>query len=40
MGPLLEYLKLTKVGKRKGGKKRKVEWERRDNQAGKELLGA
>ena len=40
IGPLLEYLKSTEVGGREGGKEREVEWERRDDQAGEELLGA
>ena len=40
IGPLLEYLKSTEVGGREGGKERELEWERRDDQAGEELLGA
>ena len=40
IGPLLEYLKSTEVGGREGGKERKLEWERRNDQAGEELLGA
>ena len=37
---LLEYLKKTEVGGREGGKERELEWERRNDQAGEELLGA
>ena len=40
IGSLLEYLKSTEVGGRGGGKERELEWERRDDQAGEELLGA
>ena len=39
-GPLLEYLKSTEVGAREGGKKRELEWERKNDHAGEELLGA
>lgn len=39
MGPLLEFLKSTEVGRREGAKERELEWERRNNQAGEELLG-
>ena len=39
IGPFLEYLKSTKVGGKEGGKKRELEWEQRNDQAGEELLG-
>ena len=38
MGPLLEYLKATEVGGREGAKEGELEWGRRNDQAGEELL--
>ena len=38
MGPLLEFLKATEVGGREGAKEGGLEWERRNDQAGEELL--
>ena len=40
IGPLLECLKSTEVGGREGGKGRELEWGRRNDRAGEELLGA
>ena len=39
IGPILGFLKSTKVGKRDGAREREKEWERRNDQAGEELLG-
>ena len=39
MGPLLGFLKSTEVGEREGAKERELEWQRRSDQAGEELLG-
>ena len=39
MGPLLGLLKSTEVGGRAGAKEKELEWERRNDQAGEELLG-
>ena len=39
MSPLLRFLKSTEVGGRAGAKERELEWERRNYQAGEELLG-
>ena len=39
IGPLLEFLKSTEVGGREGAKEREIEWERRNDQVGEELLG-
>ena len=38
MGPLLEFLKATEVGGREGAREGELEWERRNDQAGEELL--
>ena len=37
--PLLEYLKAIEIGAREGAREKKREWERKNNQAGEELLG-
>ncbi len=39
IGPLLDFLISTEVGGREGAKERELEWERRNDQAGEELLG-
>ena len=39
MGPLLGFLKSTEVSGREGAKERELEWQRRSDQAGEELLG-
>ena len=39
MGPILGFLKSTEVGGREGAREREKEWERRNDQAGEELLG-
>ena len=36
--PLLNYLKTTGIGGREGARERELEWERRNNQAGEDLL--
>lgn len=36
---LLKYLKATEVEVREGAREKKREWERKNDQAGKELLG-
>ncbi len=38
LGPLVGFLKSTDVGGREGAKERELEWERRDEQVGEELL--
>lgn len=38
LGPLLGFLKSTDVGRGEEAKERELEWERRDDQAGEELL--
>lgn len=38
LGPLLEFLKATEVGSRAGAKERELEWERRNDHAGEDLL--
>ena len=38
LGPLLEFLKATKVGGREGAGERELELEQRNDQAGKDLL--
>ncbi len=38
VGPLLDFLKSTEVGAREGAKERELEWERRVDHAGEELL--
>ena len=38
LGPLVGFLKSTDVGGREGAKERELEWERRDDQVGEELL--
>ena len=37
-GPLLEFLKSTEVGGREGAREKELEWERRNDQTGEELL--
>ena len=39
VAPLLRFLKAMDVGGREGGREREKEWERRNDQAGEELLG-
>ena len=39
VAPLLRFLKATDVGGREGAREREKEWERRNDQAGEELLG-
>ena len=39
MGPLLGFLKSIEVGGRAGAKERELEWKRRNDEAGEELLG-
>ena len=39
IGPILGFLKSTEVGGREGAREREKEWERRNDQAGEELLG-
>ncbi len=39
MVSLLDFLKSTKVGGREGAKERGIEWQRRNDQDGEELLG-
>ena len=39
MGPLLRFLKSTEVGGKEGVKERELQWQRRSDQAGEELLG-
>ena len=38
VGLLVDFLKSTEVGAREGARERELEWERRDDQAGEELL--
>ena len=38
LGPLLEFLKATEVGSREGARERELEWERRNDHAGEDLL--
>ena len=38
LGPLLEFLKATEIGDRKGARERELEWERRNGHAGEDLL--
>ena len=38
VGLLVDFLKFTEVGAREGAKERELQWERRDDQAGEELL--
>ncbi len=38
IAPLLRFLKTTEVGRREGARERRVEGERRNDQAGEELL--
>ena len=37
--PLIKFLKVTEIGAREGAKERETEWERKNNQAGENLLG-
>ena len=37
--PLLRFLQTTEVGGREGAKERQLEWERKNDQAGEDLLG-
>ena len=37
-GKAVDFLKSTEVGAREGARERELEWERRDDQAGEELL--
>lgn len=39
IGPLLDFLISTEVGVGEGAKERELEWERRNDQAGEDLLG-
>ncbi len=39
VGPLLRFLKTTGVGGREGARERELEWEKKNDQAGEELLG-
>ena len=36
---LLRFLKATDVGGREGAREREIEWERKNDQAGEDLLG-
>ncbi len=38
VAPLLKFLETTGIGGRKGARERELEWERRDDQAGVDLL--
>ena len=38
VAPLLRFLKTTDVGGREGARERELEWERRNDRAGEELL--
>ena len=38
VAPLLRFLRTTKVGGREGAREREVEWERRNDRAGEDLL--
>jgi len=37
--PLLGFLEATEVGAREGAREREAEWERKNDQAGEDLLG-
>ena len=37
--PLLRFLEATEVGAREGAREREAQWERRNDQAGEDLLG-
>jgi len=37
--PLLEFLKATEVGAKEGAREKELEWKRKNDQAGEELLG-
>ncbi len=39
VSPLLGFLKATEVGAREGAREKDLEWERKNDQAGEELLG-
>ena len=39
VAPLLRFLKKTEIGGREGARERELEWERRNDQAGEDLLG-
>ena len=38
MAPLLRFLKATEIGGREGTRERELEWERRNDQSGEDLL--
>ena len=38
VAPLLKFLRTTDVGGREGARERELEWERRNDQAGEDLL--
>ena len=37
--PLLRFLQATEIGEREGARERELEWEKKDDQAGEDLLG-
>ena len=37
--PLLRFLQATETGEREGARERELEWEKKDDQAGEDLLG-
>ncbi len=39
VAPLLKFLKATGIGEREGAKERELEWERKNNREGEDLLG-
>ncbi len=39
VAPLLKFLKITGIGGREGARERELEWERRNDQEGEDLLG-
>ena len=39
VAPLLRFLKATDIGGREGARERELEWERKNDQAGEDLLG-
>ena len=39
VAPLLKFLKTTGIGGRKGARERELEWERKNDQEGEDLLG-
>lgn len=38
VAPLLKFLKTTDVGEREGARERELEWERKNDQVGEDLL--